>query len=136
MNERFMFFVLDRDRAKQLFGARTPEVLEEFISELLRDETVKVLATGPEVLQLHRELIGDEGEEGTYPLNHAVLGGREMNAGEARQVLLKRPDMAGHIATALANGSFGAETHEVALQLQAFYEAAAAAGSAVLLVIE
>jgi hypothetical protein len=136
MNERLMFFVLDRDRAKQLFAARGPEALEAFISELLRDETVNVLATGPEALELHNELTGGEGDEGTYPLNHAVLGGREMNGGETRQVLLKRPDMAGHIATALASGSFGPEVNDVALKLQALYEAAAAANSAVLLVIE
>lgn len=97
---------LDRDDAKQLFGRRDPEALADWLAN---DALVRI--TGEHRLELpdwpvlHR-LLGDgsmTADAGEYPLNQCFLGGRPLDAGEAMQVRVIRPDTVGHIADALAN---------------------------------
>ena len=100
---------LERDDAKQLFGRRDPEALQDW---LVNDALQRIV--GEHRLELsdwrliHR-LLGDGSltrDAGEYPLNQCFLGGRPLDAGDQWQVCVIRPDIVVHLADALANFPF------------------------------
>jgi hypothetical protein len=157
MTERCTFYRLGRDAAKQLFACRTPESLREFVTGLETTETPRVESDAA-ALALHRVLTDGSLEPlaGEYPLNHAVLGGRVLGHDTGFAVVLKRPDMSPHIAEGLARvtpetveamfsqlhaaqpdlmaGIESSDISRLLADLTSFYQAAAAAGEAVVLV--
>jgi hypothetical protein len=82
-------------------------------------------------------LCGDDAPDaGEYPLNHAVLGGRVLANEPDLNVILKRPDVVGHVAKALAEF----KTEDAALlpwvaALREFYQRASAENLAVIMVM-
>ncbi|HTN74715.1 MAG TPA: hypothetical protein VL096_05690 [Pirellulaceae bacterium] len=135
MPDTAVCYALDRDAARPLFAARTPEAVETVVTAIVASAASRI-DLGAQAIALHRWLTGgDDPAAGDYPLNHAVLGGKPLPAAEPLIVILKRPDMAGHVATELA--AFAGEDATLApllAQLRAFYQAAATAGQAVILV--
>jgi hypothetical protein len=103
------FLALTRDEARRLFGLREDEDRWTLADELRSDQAVqrerRVLECGPAWELLHR-VLGDgtaSAEAGEYPRNHCVLGGRVLTENDERgRIILKRPDMARHVAEALA----------------------------------
>ena len=99
---------LTREAAKQLFAQQDDDNLRSFLDELKTSPEMKksdrVLETpGPIWDALHRCLT--EGEldiaAGEFPLNHAVLGGRQLHKGDDYAAVLVRRDMCAFIAEAL-----------------------------------
>ena len=113
--------LLGRDNAKRVFAARDATLLQQELNEIAAAEgTVTVDCQGNWGM-LHR-LLGDgslDPQCGELPLNHCVLGGRPMDAGDSMTVRLARPDIVTHIATALAELD--------AAKVHSRFEAAAAA---------
>ena len=113
--------LLGRDNAKRVFAARDATLLQQELNEIAAAEgTVAVDCQGNWGM-LHR-LLGDgslDPQGGELPLNHCVLGGRPMDAGDSMTVRLARPDIVTHIATALAELD--------AAKVHSRFEAAAAA---------
>lgn len=155
MNERCTFYRLARDQAKQLFSCRTVDALRAFIAAI--DPATPTLEGEGTALVLHRILSDGslEPDAGEYPLNHAVLGGRVLGHELGFAVILKRPDMCPHIATGLSQikpetieaafqhlqgaipdsvtGTTSSDVSALLAQLVGFYQAAATAGEAVIL---
>lgn len=129
-------YALPREEAKQLFACRTPDSLRAFVATLAENASVAKVELSDSGVALHQALTGgDEASAGEYPLNHVVLGGRPLIGEADCTVILKRPDMAGHIVTALANVKLPSPELEPLLKsVAAFYQAAAAGGCAVVLV--
>jgi hypothetical protein len=98
---------LTREHAKRLFGMQDDETLREFLDELkeLPDMLAggRVLESGILWDPIHRCLT--EGElnptDGDFPLNAAVLGGKQLHQGSDYVAALVRPDMTRFIADAL-----------------------------------
>ena len=156
MKDCCTFYRLGRDQARQLFGCRTVEALRTFVAAV--DPATPALKANHVALVLHRVLCDGslEPDAGEYPLNHAVLGGRVLGHEPGFAVVVKRPDMSPHIAEGLAQVK--PETVEAAFQqmhesdpeqvadttssdvavllteLTRFFQAAATAGDAVILV--
>jgi hypothetical protein len=99
---------LTREHAKTLFGLKDDEGLRKFLDELRQRPDMKksgrVLETGTNWDPIHRCLT--EGEldpaSGDFPLNHAVLGGKQLHHGTDYTAVLVRPDVTRFIADALA----------------------------------
>lgn len=98
---------LPRDAAKQLFGCKTDEALREFVETYVRCDSHRsdglVLETGSVWQDIHR-LFSDgtlNPAAGEFPLNHCILGGRQLHQGEQFVVALVRPDMTAHVAEAI-----------------------------------
>jgi hypothetical protein len=99
---------LGRDLAKRLFGLREDAAILKFLEELKAAPDMKksgrLLDTGTAWDPIHRCLT--EGEldpnAGDFPLNHAVLGGKQLHQGTDYAAVLIRPDMTRFIADALA----------------------------------
>jgi len=99
-----ILFLLGRDNAKRVFAARDATLLQQELTEIAAAEDAIVVDCQGNWEMLHR-LLGDgslDPQGGELPLNHCVLGGRPMDAGDAMIVRLVRPDRVTHIATALA----------------------------------
>jgi hypothetical protein len=100
---------LAREHAKTLFGIKDDASLRKFLDELkTRPDITKsgrLLDTGILWDPIHRCLT--EGEldpvAGDFPLNHAVLGGKQLHQGTDYTAVLIRPDMTGFIADALGD---------------------------------
>lgn len=98
-----MLVVLDRDRAKQLFGAREPAKLREVLNQLATDsqwvnsERMVTLDAQAELLQ---ELLSS-GDNDEPALDQAILGGRPLADEPSLRVRVVRPDMVAHVASAL-----------------------------------
>ncbi len=131
----YELIALNRDSAKQLFASRTPAALRAFVAGLSDNANLPRLVLD-QAVALHRALCGGESPaDGEYPFNHVVLGGRELADEDGLLVVLKRPDMAGHIAAALAEVKLESpELTEICGEVSAFYQAAATDGCAVILV--
>ena len=144
---------LTREHAKRLFGQIDDESLRQFLDELKNSPEMKksgrILETGTAWNAIHRCLTEGELDPagGDFPLNHAVLGGKQLHKGDDYAAVLVRPDMTRFIADGLAEvkeedfrakffalpASYGQPINEkefiavwLAIQnLKVFYEAAA-----------
>ena len=100
-----VLFVLARDDAKTFFGLKDDELLISYISDLLdsKEDLPRVTLDGTWET-IHRCLsdgtLNPNG--GKAPLNHCLLGGRQMYQGSDRVVSLVRPDVVPHVAIELA----------------------------------
>ena len=98
---------LAREHAKTLFGIKEDAALRKFLDDLKGRPDMKksgrVLDSGTIWDAIHRCLT--EGEldpaAGDFPLNHAVLGGKQLYKGTDSTAVLIRPDMTRFIADAL-----------------------------------
>jgi hypothetical protein len=99
---------LAREHAKTLFGLKDDEGLRRFLDDLKTRPDMKksgrVLETGTRWDPIHRCLTEGELDPagGEFPLNHAVLGGKQLHIGSDYVAALVRPDMTRFIADALA----------------------------------
>jgi len=104
---RGFHIALAREHAKTLFGLKDDASLRKFLDELKARPDIKksgrLLDTGVLWDPIHRCLT--EGEldpaAGDFPLNHAVLGGKQLLKGTDYTAVLIRPDMTRFIADAL-----------------------------------
>jgi len=98
---------LARDHAKTLFGIKEDVALRNFLDELkVRPDMKKsgrILEMGALWDPLHRCLTEGELDPagGDFPLNHAVLGGKQLHQAADYTAVLIRPDMTRFIADAL-----------------------------------
>jgi len=105
---RGFHIALAREHAKTLFGIKDDVSLRKFLDELKAKPDMKksgrLLDTGVLWDPIHRCLT--EGEldpkAGDFPLNHAVLGGKQLHQGTDYAAVLIRPDMTTFIADAIA----------------------------------
>jgi hypothetical protein len=105
---RGFHIALAREHAKTLFGLKEDAAIRKFLDELKQRPDMKksgrLLDLGTLWDPIHRCLT--EGEldptAGDFPLNTAVLGGKQLLKGPDHTALLIRPDMTGFIADALA----------------------------------
>ena len=105
---RGFHIALAREHAKTLFGLKEDCAIRKFLDELKARPDMKksgrLLDIGTLWDPIHRCLT--EGEldptAGDFPLNTAVLGGKQLLKGQDHTALLIRPDMTGFIADALA----------------------------------
>lgn len=108
MAGRGFHIALGREHAKTLFGIKEDGPLLKFLDELkVRPDMKKsgrVLETGVLWDPLHRCLTEGELDPagGDFPLNHAVLGGKQLHKGADHAAILVRPDMVRFISDALA----------------------------------
>jgi hypothetical protein len=99
---------LGREHAKRLFGIKDDESLRQFVEELKASPEMKksgrLLDNGPLWDPIHRCLTEGtlDPEGGDFPLNHAVLGGKQLHNSGDYVASLVRPDMTRFIADALA----------------------------------
>lgn len=100
-----IYFRLDRDQAKKLFGLRDPQQLNSWITELRAAAQTHESALSVPVSQweaLHLALTGSrEADAGEPPGNQVVLGARPLGDESQYLIRLIRPDMTGHLAEAL-----------------------------------
>ena len=99
---------LAREHAKTLFGIKEDAALRKFLEELKDRPDMKrsgrVLESGVLWDPIHRCLTEGELDPtgGDFPLNHAVLGGKQLHQAADYTAVLIRPDMTRFIADALA----------------------------------
>jgi hypothetical protein len=99
---------LSRDEAKVLFANREPEGVISTINGFLELEELRfakrILDLEKTWNPLHRCLSDGtlDPQTGEPPLNQTLLGGRHLYYQDDRYVVLVRPDMVRHVATALA----------------------------------
>ena len=98
---------LTREHAKSLFGLKEDQALRKFLEDLRRrpdmQKSGRVLETVSIWDPIHRCLTEGELDPtgGDFPLNHAVLGGKQLHNGGDYTAVLVRPDMTRFIADAL-----------------------------------
>lgn len=98
---------LTREHAKRVFNQLDDAALRAFLQELISSpEMIKsgrVLETGTSWNAIHRCLTdGDlDPAGGDFPLNHTILGGKELHKGDDYAATLIRPDITGFVAEAL-----------------------------------
>lgn len=101
--------LLDREDSKQLFAQKEPASLQKFVMDLTQSKTVRaaqrVLELGTTWDGIHRCLTEGtlEPDGGEPPLNHAILGGKQMLNNDECLVSLVRPDMALYVAEAVSD---------------------------------
>lgn len=99
---------LTREHAKRVFNQQDDESLRTFLQELIDSpEMVKsgrVLNSGKCWNAIHRCLTEGELDPngGEFPLNHTVLGGKQLHKGDDYAATLIRPDITPFVAEALA----------------------------------
>jgi hypothetical protein len=100
---------LTREHAKRLFGQQDDDRLRNFLGELRSAPDLKqsgrVLELGTLWDALHRCLTDGELDPagGEPPLNHAILGGKQLHRGNDYIAAMVRPDMATFVAEALSH---------------------------------
>jgi uncharacterized protein DUF1877 len=105
---RGFHLALAREHAKTLFGLKDDESIRKFLEELKARPDMKKSGRMLDLSTLwdpiHRCLT--EGEldpaAGDFPLNSAILGGKQLLKGDDYTAVLIRPDMTNFIADALA----------------------------------
>jgi len=105
---RGFHLALAREHAKTLFGLKDDESIRKFLEELKARPDMKksgrMLDIGTLWDPIHRCLT--EGQldpaAGDFPLNTAILGGKQLLKGSDYTAVLIRPDMTNFIADALA----------------------------------
>lgn len=104
---RGFHIALSREHAKQLFAIKDDAALLKFLEELKGKPDLKksgrILDLGTAWDPIHRCLTEGELDPagGDFPLNHAVLGGKQLHKGAEQTAVLVRPDMTRFIADAL-----------------------------------
>ena len=104
---RGFHIALSREHAKQLFAIKDDAALLKFLEELKSMPDLKksgrILDLGTAWDPIHRCLTEGELDPagGDFPLNHAVLGGKQLHKGGDSTAVLVRPDMTRFIADAL-----------------------------------
>jgi hypothetical protein len=99
---------LSREEAKRLFALQGDEAVRAFVTELENSarhrENGQVLACGTVWDPIHRCLTDGEldPEGGEFPLNHCILGGKQIYKGSDRVVSLVRPDVTPFVAESLS----------------------------------
>ncbi len=99
---------LSRDDAKRLFSCRGDEAVRTFVAEFARSDENRrqrlVHDSGDAWDAIHRCLTDGtlDPNAGELPLNHCILGGRQMYYGDDYFVALVRPDLTRHVSDALA----------------------------------
>ncbi|MGI8979898.1 MAG: DUF1877 family protein [Pirellulaceae bacterium] len=99
---------LSREHAKRLFGQKDDENLRKFLDELIADPGMKksgrLFDSGIHWDAMHRCLTEGELDSaaGEFPLNHVVLGGKQLHQGGDYVAALVRPDMTNFVADAIA----------------------------------
>ena len=105
---RGYYIALTREHAKTLFGIKDDAALRTFLDELNGRPDLKrsgrVLDCGTLWEAIHRCLTEGELDPagGDFPLNHAVLGGKQLHRAADYTAVLVRPDMTRFIDDALA----------------------------------
>ncbi len=100
---------LGREHAKRLFSLKEDQAILQFLEELKNSPEMKksgrLLDTGAAWDPIHRCLTEGELDPagGDFPLNHAILGGKQLHQGADYAAVLIRPDMTRFIADALAD---------------------------------
>ncbi|MDX1945105.1 MAG: DUF1877 family protein [Pirellulaceae bacterium] len=98
---------LGREHAKRLFAIKDDGALRKFLDELRGAPDMKksgrLLELGTAWDGIHRCLTDGtlDPTAGDFPLNHAVLGGKQLHQGADYTAVLIRPDMTRFIADAL-----------------------------------
>ena len=96
---------LSRDHAKQLFAARGDDALKRVVSSLKRELEGSNLCQdcGRHWDAIHRCLSDGtlNPSAGEVPLNHCILGGRQMLESKNTIVAVVRPDLTRHVAREL-----------------------------------
>ena len=98
---------MSREHAKRLFAIKDDPTLLKFLEELKSMPDLKKsgrsLDLGTAWDPIHRCLAEGELDPagGDFPLNHAVLGGKQLHRGAESTAVLVRPDMTRFIADAL-----------------------------------
>src|SRR5436190_24084465 len=106
---RGFHIALAREHAKTLFGIKDDESIRSFLEELKARPDMKksgrVLDLGTLWDPIHRCLTEGKLDPagGDFPLNTAVLGGKQLLKGTDYTAVLIRPDMTRFIADALAD---------------------------------
>jgi uncharacterized protein DUF1877 len=106
---RGFHIALAREHAKTLFGLKDDGAIRKFLDELKARPDMKksgrLLDTGVLWDPIHRCLTEGELDPagGDFPLNTAVLGGKQLLKGTDYTAVLIRPDMTRFIADALAD---------------------------------
>ncbi|MBC7852662.1 MAG: DUF1877 family protein [Pirellulaceae bacterium] len=100
---------LSREHAKRLFGQKDDENLRKFLDDLIADPGMKksgrLFDSGIQWDAMHRCLTEGEldSSAGEFPLNHVVLGGKQLHQGGDYVAALVRPDMTNFVADAIAD---------------------------------
>ena len=100
---------LSREHAKRLFGQKDDENLRKFLDELIADPGMKksgrLFDSGIHWEAMHRCLTEGEldSSAGEFPLNHVVLGGKQLHQGGDYVAALVRSDMTNFVADAIAD---------------------------------
>lgn len=99
--------ILRRDDAKRLFAQADDAGVKRVVNELLhskehREENL-VLESGEYWDPIHRSLNNGtlDPQDGEFPLDHCILGGRRLHKGAEFEAILVRPDIVTHVASAL-----------------------------------
>ena len=98
---------LTREHAKRVFNQLDDEALRAFLNELITSKQMidsgRVLDIGTSWDAIHRCLTEGELDPagGEFPLNHTILGGKELHKGDDYAATLIRPDITGFVAEAL-----------------------------------
>lgn len=101
------YIVLTREDAQQLFSAKEDDAVRNVIDNLRKSpkhlENGLVLECGCDWDPIHRALTEGtlDPDGGEFPLDHCVLGGRQLHAGDDFEVIVIRPDIVPHVAAAL-----------------------------------
>lgn len=101
------YIVLTREDAKQLFAQKEDEAVRKLVEQLRQSpkhrDSGLVLDCGSDWDPIQRAVT--EGklnpDDGDFPLDHCVLGGRQLHSGEGFDAILIRPDIVPHVAAAL-----------------------------------
>jgi len=105
---RGFHIALGREHAKTLFGIKDDAALLKFLDELKTRPDMKkngrVLETERLWDPIHRCLTEGELDPagGEFPLNHAVIGGKQLHKGADCVAVLVRPDMVRFVSDALS----------------------------------
>lgn len=101
------YIILTREDAKQLFAQKEDEAIRKFVEQLRQSPKQRdiglVLECGCDWDPIHRALTEGklDPDDGEFPLDHCVLGGRQLHSGDGFDAILIRPDVAPHVAGAL-----------------------------------
>ena len=152
---RGVLLFLDRDQAKQLFAARQPEPLREFLVSLIENSEQRQTARVIDLANLwqsiqetlvHPDVVADEMDR--QGLAFCLLGGRPLPGEPALVARLVRPDIVPQLSATLASvdqDRLAAHWNDAATLPQAtrvfhavcqLYETAAAAKAAVVFAAE
>jgi hypothetical protein len=98
---------LSREHAKRVFANKDDASLPPLIAELLGDKALKANGQVLEVKKtwdaIHRCFTDGtlDPEGGDFPLNHVILGGKQLHKGDDYIAVVVRPDMVTFIAEGL-----------------------------------